>query len=87
MQSAEVLDHVLAGPEMQVVGVAENHRCAHRTHLVGMKRLHGCLGTDRHEGRCRNVAVGGVDGPGAGGAIEGLEGEAVHRISIASPKE
>ena len=34
VQPAELLDHVLAGAEMQVVGVAEDDARAHLAHLV-----------------------------------------------------
>ena len=87
VQPAELLDHVLAGAKVQVVGVAEDDARPHLPHLVGVQRLHGRLGADGHEGRRRDVAVGGVDDAGAGGAVARLEGEAGHRISIASPKE
>ena len=87
MQPAELLDHVLARPEVQVVGVAEHHLRADLLELERRHRLHGRLGADRHEGGRREVAVRGVDDAGTRGSVRGLEGEAGHRISIASPKE
>ena len=41
VQPAELLDHVLARAEVEVVGVAEDHVRAERAHLVGMERLDG----------------------------------------------
>ena len=97
MEPAELLDQLLAGPEMKVVGVREDHGCAGLAHLLRMKRLHGRFRPDRHEGGRRNVAVGRVNGSDTGRAVRRLEGEAgharedsgrsSHRISIASPKE
>ena len=87
MEASELLDHILAGSEVEVVRVAEDDGRAHLPHLVGMQRLHRPLRPDRHERGRRDVPVEGRDDAGPGDAVEGLEREAGHRMSMASPKE
>ena len=86
VQPAELGDHVVAGPEVQVVGVAEDDLRADRAQLVRVEALDRPLRADRHERGRPHFAVRGAKDPGAGGAVGGGDLEA-HRISIASPKE
>ena len=51
MQAAELGDQRVAGPEMQVVRVAEHDLRAERQHLVRVEGLDGPLRADGHEGR------------------------------------
>src|SRR6202011_2910114 len=46
-------DDFIAGPEMQMIRVPENHRRAHAHEVVGVERLHRRQGADRHE--CRRL--------------------------------
>ena len=57
MQPAELRDHILAGPEVQVVRVAEHDLGAERTHLVRVEHLDGGLRPDRHERGRPQLAV------------------------------
>ena len=88
MDPVELCDHVLAGAEVQVVGVAEDDRRAERAELVGIDHLHRRLRADRHECRRRHVAVVRAKHAGARSAVASGHGEvSVHRTSIASPNE
>ena len=58
VQAAELLDQLVAGPEMEVVRVSEHDRGTERSHLVRVERLDRAFRTDRHERRRRDVAVG-----------------------------
>ena len=49
VQPAEVADQLVARPEVQVVGVAEQDLRAEVAHLVRVQRLHGPLRPDGHE--------------------------------------
>ena len=68
VQPAELLDHVLAGAEMQVVGVAEDDLRADHAQLARVEALDRSLRPDRHERRCLHVAVAGAQDPRARGA-------------------
>ena len=57
MDPAELLDDVLARPEVQVVRVAEDDVGAECPNLVGVERLHRSLRADRHERRRADVAA------------------------------
>ena len=88
VQTAVLGDDLLAGSEVQVVGVGEDHVGAHGPHLVGMQALDGRLGADGHERRGRDLAVRRPHDPGPGSPVGRVQDEAVaHRISIASPNE
>jgi hypothetical protein len=86
VESAELCDHVLAGPEMQVVRVAEDDRRPEVAQLERVDHLHGRLRPHGHEGRRRHLAVHGAEDARACFAVRGRDLEA-HRSSIASPKE
>jgi hypothetical protein len=82
MQAAELRDQLVAGPKVQVVGVAEQDRRAELSHLVGIERLHGRLRPDRHERRRRDGAVGRSQLARASRTLSRRDGErVVHRCS------
>ena len=86
MEPAELGDQLVAGPEEEVVGVAENDVRADRPHLVGVERLDRRLRPDRHEGRGRNVAVRRAEDAGARGPVGGDDLKAHGaRIGIRGP--
>jgi hypothetical protein len=88
VQAAERGDPLGAGPEVQVVRVAEHDLGPQRLQLVRQHGLDGGLRADRHEDGRRHRAVGGVQHAGAGGAGAADDVEASdHRRSVASPKE
>ena len=76
MEPAELLDHVLARPQVQVVRVPEDHVRPELAHLVRVEALDGRLRPDRHERRRGDLAVGGADDAGARRAVRRLEAEA-----------
>jgi len=78
MQGSELLDHLLAGPHMQVVGIREHQRRARVTEIVGRERPHRALSSDRHEHGRLDRAVGEGKRAGAGGAGGGVEREVEH---------
>ena len=86
MKPAERLDDVLAGLEVEVVRVAEDHVGAECSHLVGMERLHRSLRADGHECRRADLAVGGCEDAGTGGAVRRVDPER-HSTTMASPNE
>ena len=80
VESAHLSHDVVAGAEVQVVCVAEDHRGAHPDEILGIERLHRRQSPDGHECRRFDRSVGSRKnaGPcGAGGALD-LESEA-HR--------
>src|SRR6266536_2816177 len=80
------LDHVGAGPEVQVVAVAEHDPRPQRAKLVGIDALDRRLRANGHEGRGWHVAVRSRQAAVPGGSVGRGDAEA-HRMSIASPKE
>jgi hypothetical protein len=87
VQPAELADQPVAGPEVQVVGVAEQDLRAEVAHLVGVQRLDGRLRAHRHEDGRSHLAAHGAKHAGACATVRRDYVEAAHRISIASPKE
>ena len=75
VQPAERLDHLFAGAQMQVVGVAEDDLRAGAANLVRMQTAHRSVGADRHERGRLHDAVGQREAAGAGQAFGGVEGE------------
>src|SRR4026209_2492416 len=63
MQSAEPADHVVSGPEVEVVRVAEKNLNLQVSQLLRRHRLHCCLGTDWHEDRCLDDSMRQVQPP------------------------
>src|SRR5258705_8225862 len=68
VEPAHLAHDFVAGPEMEVVGVSEDHRRAHLDEVVGVERLHRRERADGHEGRGLNGPVGGDKNAGARGA-------------------
>ena len=77
VQAAEALDALVAGPQVQVVGVAQDDLGADLVEVVGIERLDRGVGADRHEhaaSRRRRVASSGrpaarASTPSAGGGM------------------
>ena len=65
VQPAELRHPLRAGPQHEVIGVAEHHVGAERLHLIGIHRLHGRRRADRHEGRRADDAARHADLAGA----------------------
>jgi hypothetical protein len=51
MESAAAGDEIVSGPQIQVIGVAEEDLRAERVELAMRHALHRTLRTDRHERR------------------------------------
>ena len=79
MEPAHGLDHVLAGAEVQVVGVAEDDLRAGALHVAGAQAAYDAVGADRHEGGGLDLAVGQGERAGAGEAFGGVEAELEHQ--------
>ena len=76
----------LAGLEVEVIRVAEDHVGAEGSNLVGMERLHRSLRADGHECRRADLAVSGCEDARTGGAVRRLDPER-HSTTMASPNE
>ena len=69
MQTAKFGNQIRAGPQAKMVGVAQNE-CRSQLLQVGWgQRFNRGLRPHRRKYRRGNVAVGGVDDPGAGVAV------------------
>ena len=66
---------LLAGPEVEVVRVAEDDLRAGAADLVGMEPADGGVGADRHERRRLHRSVREGERAGAGAAVGGIESE------------
>ncbi len=51
MQATHLLDHRFPGPEVQVVGVAQDYLGAGAAYIVGAETANDGVGAYRHEGR------------------------------------
>ena len=69
VQSPLAGDQVLAGPEVQMIGVAQDDSCAGLHQMRMGQRLDGALRADRHEDRGLDDAMGRGQPPRAGAAI------------------
>ena len=78
VEVAMPLQHLDAGPQKEVVGVAEQDLDAGIFELVGRKALDGADSTDRHEDGGLDDPSGQRDGGGPrhGGAVAAVEREA-----------
>ena len=83
VQPAELGDDVFAGPEVQVVGVAEDDLRAAAREVARRQAFHGALGADRHEARRVHHAVGQVPAAGARAAGFGDDLELKHGVQPA----
>src|SRR4029078_10758796 len=72
----EVLHDVLARPEMEAGGVAEDDVRAECANLRGKERLDRPFRADGHEGGRADLAVGGMEDARPRGAVEGLDRKA-----------
>ena len=61
VESAEPRHQFVAGPQTQVIGVAENHLRPDFPELRGRDALHRSLRSHGHEGRGENLAVGSLE--------------------------
>ena len=73
VQAAHVADHRLAGPEVQMVGVAEDDLRAGAAHVGGAQAADDAVGADRHERGGLDLAVGEGERAGARGAGGALD--------------
>ena len=80
VEPAQRLYHRLAGPEMQMIGVAQDDLRAGPEYLVRMQPAHRPVGPHRHECRSLHRAVWQGEGSGAGEALGGVKGEFEHGL-------
>src|SRR5581483_8278157 len=86
VEAAELGDQLLAGPEMEVVRVAEDDLGADPAQLVGVDRLHRRLRPDRHERRRPHLAVHRAEDAGAREPVPGSDLEDLaHGRSVDTP--
>ena len=69
MQSAERGDHLFAGPQREMIGIAQDHLRPRGAELFDFQALHARLGSDRHEGRHLHRAVRREEDRPPGGAM------------------
>ena len=93
VQSADLAHERVARPQMQVVGVGEDHLRARLAQVARVERLHRRQRADRHERRRLDGAVRRGEGAGARGAVgrsamrKEKGGAMCYTITIASPYE
>jgi hypothetical protein len=75
VQAPELANQLVAGTEVQVVGIRQDHLRAHRVQVVGVEGLDGCERADRHEGRRLHHTMWRVEARRACAALGLLEGE------------
>ncbi len=68
VQATHLADELVTWPQMEVIGVRQDHRRAHRREIVGVEGLYGRKSSDRHECRRWNVAVRSGIAAGSGRA-------------------
>src|SRR6185295_12347553 len=88
MQAAAPRDQVVAGPEVEMIGVAQQDLGAERVELAVSDALHRALRADRHERRRLDAAVGRrhAAAPGAGVAMRHVKIER-HVLSLFAMKK
>lgn len=69
VQPTEIGDQVGAGPQVEVVSVAQDERRSQRLQIGGRQRFDRRLRADRRKHRRGDVAVRGVDDSRAGGGV------------------
>ena len=74
------LDHLGAGAQHQVKGIAENDLRADGGDILGQHGLHGPIGPHRHERRGLDHAPGETQPPPAGLAVTAIELE-IHKAA------
>jgi hypothetical protein len=87
VEPAERGDHVVAGAEVQVVGVAEDDLGADRAQFVRVEALDGAFRADGHEGGGSHVAVPGPEHAGTGCAVGGDDLEVAHAAERTSRRQ
>ena len=77
VQAAQLGDQLVAGPQGEVIGVAEDDAAPASRELLGRQPLDGGLGADGHEDRRLDDAVRRVQPAPPGGAVgvPGVESE------------
>ena len=81
VQPAELCDHVLAGANVQVVGVGEHDARAHGFEVGGGECAHAALRADGHEGRRLDRPVRQCEHAGPRAAGRGVDREIEHQAS------
>src|SRR5919204_1183024 len=81
VKAAELLDHVDARTEVEVVGIAKEDRRPELLQSLGVEAFDARLRTHRHEGRGGHVAVCGVEEAGARLTLGGGECESHDIVS------
>ena len=69
VEPAPAGDEIVAGPQIQVIGVAQQDLGADRFEIAVRDAFHGALRPDRHERRRLDVAVGGGHDAAARAAV------------------
>ena len=69
MQAATPRDQVVAGPQIEMIGVAQENLGAELLEIAVRDAFHGALRADRHERRRLDVAVRGRHHAAAGAAV------------------
>src|SRR5581483_3102541 len=75
VQTAAPRDEIVAGPQVEMVRVAEQDVRADILEIAMGDRLDGALGTHGHERRRRDLAVRGAHHPGACSAVGACDAE------------
>ncbi len=80
VEAAEGADHRVAGAQVEMEGVAEDHAAAGGGDFIDREPFDGAMRSDRHEGRRLDDPVRRGEAAGAGGAVvvRGLEREVGH---------
>jgi hypothetical protein len=83
MEAAELGNELIAWPQCEVIGVAKEHSHAGPPKLLGQKALDSGLGTDSHEDRRFNRAVGQGQSASASQAIGAFDFKAERDSGLA----
>ena len=89
MQAAEAADQLVAGAQIEVIGVAEDDAAAQVFGQVALRQsFDRSLSADGHEHRCLDIAVGRTQHAGAGARDRALrldlEGDLRHESGVAA---
>ncbi len=79
MQSAHLTDKLVAGPQIQVIGIAQNKRSLDPFELLGSQGFDTRLGADRCKHRRNKAAMRSSKGTGTSPAIPRRNLEFKHR--------
>lgn len=69
MQAPTAGDHVIAGAQIQMIGIAQDDFCSKVFEILGAERFDGALGANRHENGSGHDPMGGADFTSAGLAV------------------